>query len=232
MDVAAGGLGGVATTREGLPMYQRAGMLGERLSNVSVDQRAIAWSAESARDLLAEFLFYDRRMRFVGEYLTKVDGATMHHSIEARSPFLDYKLWDFAAALPFDLRLRGGRLKAILRELARRRIGEQVARGRKRGFGIPVERWLAGRWRKRAEESFNGSLLEKEGWIDSGATLRQLNKAAQSGRAPKQLWYLFVLESWLRRERGEKVAASASDTNMVFTSASRANYKNAFGSPS
>jgi asparagine synthase (glutamine-hydrolysing) len=71
----------------------------------------------------------------------------MHHSLEARSPFLDQKLWEFAASLPYDVRLSGGRLKAILRELARRKIGDRVARGRKRGFGIPVGRWLVGRWR-------------------------------------------------------------------------------------
>jgi asparagine synthase (glutamine-hydrolysing) len=142
-------------------------------------------------------------MRFVGEYLTKVDGATMHQSLEARSPFLDHRLWEFASSLPFDLRLRGGRLKAILRELARRRIGEEVARGRKRGFYIPVQRWIVGRWRDRVMESFRYSLLEKEGWINSRAAVSQLEEAGRRGLAPNQLWYLFVLESWLRRERCE-----------------------------
>src|SRR5262249_27103400 len=156
----------------------------------------------SARNLLADFLSYDRQMRFVGEFLTKVDGATMHHSLEARSPFLDYKLWEFAAALPFELRLRGGRLKAVLRQLARATLGKQVARGRKRGFGIPVRRWIAGRWHKRVQETFADSLLEKEGWIDAAAVLRQLDKAVEAGSAPNQLWYLFVLEAWLRGERG------------------------------
>lgn len=225
LDVMTGGLGGVTSVHDGLPMYRRTGMLGDRLCEVIIDQRAIARSSASARNLLAEFLLYDRRTRFVSEYLTKVDGATMHHSLEARSPFLDYKLWEFAAALPFNLRLRGGRLKAVLRELARRKIGEQLARGRKRGFGIPVLRWLAGRWRDRVKESFSDSLLEKEGWIDSGATLQQLEKAVRSGIAPKQIWYLFVLESWLRRERGESIGASigasASAASLVFTSAIR-----------
>jgi asparagine synthase (glutamine-hydrolysing) len=148
-------------------------------------------------------------MRFVGEYLTKVDGATMHHSLEARSPFLDHKLWEFAAALPYELRLRGGRSKAILRELARRRIGEDVARGRKRGFHIPVRRWIVERWRDRVEESFDDSLLGKEGWINAGAVLSQLQEATLRGIAPNQLWYLFVLESWFRNERGKSVESSA-----------------------
>jgi asparagine synthase (glutamine-hydrolysing) len=127
----------------------------------------------------------------------------MHHALEARSPFLDQKLWEYAAKLPFDLRLRGGRTKAILREIARRRIGEQVARGRKRGFGVPVQRWLAGRWTDAAREAFSDSILAREGWINTEAALAQLELGVRRGGASNQLWYLFVLESWLRREREE-----------------------------
>jgi asparagine synthase (glutamine-hydrolysing) len=201
LDYASGGLGAVAAAHDGLPFYQRGGLLGERLAGVGVEQRGLPWSANSARGLLAEFLAYDRRMRFVGEYLTKVDGATMHYGIEARSPFLDQELWEFAAALPFEVRLRRGRLKAVLRELARRRIGERVARGRKRGFGVPVGRWLVGRWRAGFEELLRDSVLDREGWISAENCLTQLGLAARAGEAPKQLWYVYVLESWMRRER-------------------------------
>jgi len=208
LDYATGGLGAVAAAHDGLPLYQRTGMLGERLLTARLPQRAIPWSRESARHLLRDFLDYDRHGRFAGEYMTKVDGATMHYALEARSPFLDQDLWEFAAALPFDVRLRGGQLKAVLRELARRRIGERVAHGKKRGFGIPVERWLTTRWRKPMEEALHDSLLHREGWIRSPQVIRQLAAAAHHGHAPKQLWYLFVLETWMRRER----AASAETT--------------------
>jgi asparagine synthase (glutamine-hydrolysing) len=201
LDYATGGLGGVALARDGLQMYRRAGLLGERLQDAALDQHAIPWSTESARHLLAEFLQYDRDTRFTGEYLPKVDGATMHHSVEARSPFLDSRLWEFAAALPFEVRLHGGQLKAILREIARRRIGERVAEGRKRGFGIPVQRWLAGKWRDRVAANFRDSLLASEGWLRSDGLLAELHKATRAGFAPNQLWYSYVLESWLRHER-------------------------------
>lgn len=203
MDYTTGGLGAVACTHDGLLVYQRHGLLGERLASATVASRSIPWSLASGRQVLAEFLEYDRRTRFVGEYLTKVDGATMHYALEARSPFLDQQLWEFAAALPFDLRLHRGQLKAILRELARRKIGERVASGRKRGFGIPVQRWVAGQWRTVVEEMLRESILEQEGWIRSRPTLDQLERAARNGWAPNQLWYIFVLESWLRHERRE-----------------------------
>ena len=203
LDYTAGGLGAVARAHDGLGMYEAAGMLGERLAGVTLAQREMDWSPQAGRGVLREFLEYDRRTRFVGEYLTKVDGATMHHALEARSPFLDQELWEFAAALPFEVRLRGGRLKAVLREIARRRVGERVAGGRKRGFGIPVQRWIAGRWRAAVEANLRESLLAEEGWIEPEAALRELEKAARAGWSPKQLWYVHVLETWLRRERAE-----------------------------
>lgn len=212
MNYAAGGLGAVADAHDGLPSYRRMGMLGERLFDASVAQRSIEWSRESARELLTEFLAYDRRTRFVGEYLTKVDGATMFHSLEARSPFLDQELWEFAAALPYSLRLRGGTSKAVLREMARRRVGERVAAGRKRGFSIPVGRWVAGRWRAQVAGFLRDSLVEKHGWIRSDATLAQLEESARRGHAPNQLWYVYVLESWLRHEQS---CASSSSTSSL-----------------
>lgn len=205
LDYTTGGLGAVTNARDGLPVYEQNAMLGERLLGATLAQRDIPRSRESARRVLAEFLEYDRRTRFTGEYLPKVDGGTMHYALEARSPFLDQKLWEYAAALPLDLRLKGGTLKAVLRELARRRIGERVARGRKRGFGIPATRWMTGRWRARVEETLRDSILGREGWINADAALKKFATEAERGEASLQTWYLFVLETWLRHERSANV---------------------------
>ena len=210
MNYSTGGLGAVACAHDGLPSYQRYGMLGGRLTGLSVSQRDIEWSNESGRNVLTEFLEYDRGNRFVGEYMTKVDGATTFHSLEARSPFLDQELWEFASSLSFELRLHGGQLKSVLRELARQKLGEQLARGRKRGFTIPVQRWLVGRWRNALTELLQDSILEQQGWINSRAVLDRLTVAGEKGWAPNQLWYIFVLESWLRHEQ-ESGAALDSD---------------------
>jgi asparagine synthase (glutamine-hydrolysing) len=205
LDYTTGGLGAVTNARDGLPVYQQHSILGERLAGASLAQRDIPRSRESARRVLAEFLEYDRRTRFTGEYLPKVDGATMHYALEARSPFLDQKLWEYAAALPFELRLKGGTLKAVLRELARRRVGERVARGRKRGFGVPATRWMASRWRARVEETLGDSILAREGWINSDAALKRFATEVERGEASLQTWYLFVLETWMRHERSAHV---------------------------
>jgi len=200
-DYAAGGLGAVACAHEGIPELEADGMLGERLRGQTVDARRIPWSGKSGRHVLSSFLEHDREGRFASEYLTKVDGATMYHALEARSPFLDTDLWEFGAALPYSVRLRGGRLKAVLRELARRRVSERVAFGKKRGFGVPVQRWTAGPWRGAVEESFRHSVLHKEGWLDASAILHRLESPETDGWAPQRLCYAYVLESWLKHER-------------------------------
>jgi asparagine synthase (glutamine-hydrolysing) len=200
LDYATGGLGAVAANHDGMPVYERHGLLGERLAGVSVTSRGIPRSLESGCRVLTDFVAYHRRTRFVGEFMTKVDAATMHYGLEARSPFLDQELWEFAARLPFDVRLRGGRLKAVLREIARRRLGERVAQGRKRGFGVPVQRWLAGKWHETARTLLGDSFLEREGWVRTSRALLLLKRAATDRWAPVQLWYILVLESWLRRE--------------------------------
>lgn len=200
LDYSVGGLGAVASAHEGTPEYRAHGLLGERLESCDVARRNIPWTRASARNLLHEFLAYDRDLRFVGEYLQKVDGATMHHALEARSPFLDQDLWSFASSLPHAVRLRGGRSKAILRELALRRVGAHVARGKKRGFWIPVQRWLVEGWRRDVENVFRESVLCKEGWLREEALVKDFGRAVDCGSAPIRLWYVYVLESWLRSE--------------------------------
>jgi asparagine synthase (glutamine-hydrolysing) len=108
---------------------------------------------------------------------------------------------DFAAPLPFKVRLHGGRLKAILREIVRRRISPAVAGRPKQGFTIPVSSWLATRWRGTLEESLHDSCLEREGWLRGPGLAEALRQAFRDGRAPVQLWHLLVLERWMRQLR-------------------------------
>jgi len=208
LDYATGGLGAVTRVHDGLPYYARRGMLGPQLSERELPQRNIEFSRDSARRLLLDVLQYDLKTQFAGEFMTKVDGATMHHSLEARSPFLDQVLWEFAAHLPVHLRLRRGIRKAVLREIARRRIGEEVASRKKQGFTIPVERWLAMRWKNALEEIAGPSLLEEAGWMRRGTLNAPIAEGIRNRRVPVQLWYLLVLERWLQRNaKAQPVAA-------------------------
>ena len=198
LDYATGGLGSVTRVHDGLPYFLNRGMLGERLAHLSLQQRTIPLSMTSARRLLSDVLDYDQQTRFTGEFMTKVDGGAMHYAIEARSPFLDQRIWEFAARLPFAIRLRGDVLKAILREIVRKHVGPEVAFRRKQGFSIPVERWMTAHWLPLLHDLAERSLLEQEGWIRPDS-IREAVRTLQPGSpAPTQLWYLLVLERWLK----------------------------------
>lgn len=174
-------------------------ILGARLMSGDVGRDARGLLASGS--LLGHFLEHEYRNRFVGEYLTKVDGATMHYGVEARSPFLDQDVWEFASSLSFSMRLHRWQLKPILREIARRRITVHLAQGRKRGFGIPIHRWIVGPWRPLVEAVLRKSIVEKEGWIRPGASAELFQSALKKGEASLRLWYLLVLELWMRFER-------------------------------
>ena len=207
-DYATGGLGAITRANNGLPYYDSRGLRGHRLAGIDFAPRQIPTSISSARNLVSDFLNYQQRMWFVSEFMTKVDGGCMHHALEARSPFLDHTLWDFAAKLPPQLRLRNGVLKAILREIVSRRISPQIAARSKRGFSIPVERWLLTKWNSSLNCLDGDSILERDGWIRPGTLAKLKQEVLVSQQVPRQVWFLVALEHWLERNIRDRVSAS------------------------
>ena len=88
----------------------------------------------------------------------------------------------------------------MLREIVRRQVSPEVASRPKRGFTVPVERWLATRWRAQLEAMLDAPLLQREGWIRPGALEPLIRSSLAHRRAPVQLWYLVVFENWLRHK--------------------------------
>jgi asparagine synthase (glutamine-hydrolysing) len=199
LNYATGGLGAHARAHDGLPYYDHWSILGDRLAGRSLPQRQIPASLASARRLLSDLFAYHCRMHFTSEFMPKMDGATMRYAIEARAPFLDHKIWEFGAALPPEVRFHGGRLKAVLREIVRRRVGPEVACREKQGFTVPVERWLAGRWSGMLDPLRQGTVLEREGWVRRGALAAPIRDALSRRWVPPQVWHLLVLEHWLEK---------------------------------
>lgn len=199
VDYATGGLGAVTRVRDGLPFYEAHGLLGPRLQGATVAQRQIALSFASGRRVLDDVVRYDLRTVFAGEYLPKVDGTTMYCGLEARSPFLDYRLAELALKLPASVRLHKGQLKAVLRELARRKMGDRVAGRKKRGFTIPIEKWLVQHGERELRSLDAGAPLCRQGWIEPRALAGCVEDALAGQSAPRQLWYLLVLNAWLAK---------------------------------
>lgn len=220
LDYTFGGLDSYLSAREGLRPYLERKLLAPRLRETAT----AAWQPPkgvAAGEALEEFLDYERRTQFVAEYLTKVDGATMYYGLEARSPFLDHTLWEFAASLSIDVRLRRNCLKAVLRELARRRIGRDVAARRKRGFHVPVQRWITGAWGERVRSTLESSFLVRQGLVNPEALRVLVDHQTRSADAADLVWPLFVLDSWLANEAQPKLQPLAEGSTMALANSTR-----------
>ncbi len=93
----------------------------------------------------------DRDLLLAWDLLPKMDIATMAHGVEARSPFLDAELVAFATSISASRVIGRWTTKPLLRALARRHLPADVARAPKRGFEVPLDRWLAGPLRPLVE---------------------------------------------------------------------------------
>jgi asparagine synthase (glutamine-hydrolysing) len=101
---------------------------------------------------LARLLYLNYRTYLPEDLLVKMDRMTMAHGLEARSPFLDQALTEFAGMLPDSLKLRGVTTKAVLREAFRNLVPDSIRKRRKMGFGVPLGNWFRGRLRPVLQE--------------------------------------------------------------------------------
>jgi asparagine synthase (glutamine-hydrolysing) len=97
------------------------------------------------------------RVQLPNDFLFKVDAASMKESLEVRVPMLDEDLFSFGLTLPQKLKVDGSVCKLVLRKVAERRLPLEVANKPKRGFGIPVDRWVDADFRARLKDTLLGS---------------------------------------------------------------------------
>jgi asparagine synthase (glutamine-hydrolysing) len=150
---------------------------------------------------LLERLLYTDLKTYLGEgVLAKVDRMSMGNSLEVRSPLLDQEIVSLAFTLPASLKIEGGQGKLILREMARRRVGEDVARAPKSGFAPPLAGWL----RRELGDRLRDEVIESPrlvGELFDQQARRSMFEAHRRGERDwsRQLWSMLVLETWFRR---------------------------------
>ena len=141
----------------------------------------------------------DLRINLPSDLLVKMDMATMAASLEARSPFLDQEVAEFALRLPVSCRVRGLRLKAVLRDAYRDRLPREVVEGRKRGFEIPLAAWLRGDLRDVVYDALVTPGSKVSDALDAGFVRAVVEGTAMKERnRPGLVYALLVLELWLR----------------------------------
>jgi asparagine synthase (glutamine-hydrolysing) len=133
------------------------------------------------------------------DLLVKVDIASMAHALEARSPFLDHEFMEFVATIPFDLKIRGGTKKYILKRALRGLLPESILHRPKKGFGVPIGRWLGHELKDLVRETLLSPRCLGRGYFREATVRRMLDEHARGTAGwHYHLWTLLMLELWHR----------------------------------
>jgi asparagine synthase (glutamine-hydrolysing) len=146
---------------------------------------------------LHQTMWLETQTRLVDFINFEVDKMSMAHSIEARVPFLDHRLWEFCAALPANFKLRGQTEKYLLRQAVRGALPETTRSRRKVGLASPYAAWLrAKRLPAWAESALSPTAIQRAGLFDSSA-VQQLRKAHQNGQPGQSALFMGILSTQL-----------------------------------
>jgi asparagine synthase (glutamine-hydrolysing) len=161
-------------------------------------------------DPLALIQYIDTHTYLVGDINTKVDRASMAHSLEVREPLMDHELVEWAATLPSRYKLNGGNGKHFFKAALEPHLPNDVLYRPKMGFSVPLARWIRGPLRQRVRDALlRGPMLEA-GWFNP-AVVRELVDEHESGRRDHStpLWNLLMLDAFLRNTMGQASLAQA-----------------------
>jgi len=152
-----------------------------------------------AVDFLDQVLYSDVTTYLPDCLLVKVDIATMANALEARSPFLDHTLMEFAARIPTRLKIRNGHSKWILKRALKGVLPEEILGRRKMGFNLPLDAWLRGGLEEMARDLLLSRRSLERGYF-SPAYVRQILDDHLAGRWNWhiEIWTLMILELWHR----------------------------------
>ena len=156
---------------------------------------------EQARELdgAEAAAFVDAMFYLPNDLLVKVDIATMANSLEGRSPLLDHELMELAARLPASYKLRGRKLKAILKEAVSPWLPPEVLSKRKWGFAVPIGSWFRGELREFVADHLLGDSFANRGFFNPEKVQALLEQHWEGRRDwGHHLWILLMFELWLR----------------------------------
>ena len=158
-------------------------------------------------DPLALIQYIDTKTYLVGDINTKVDRASMAHSLEVREPLMDHKLVEWLATLPSSLKLRGSEGKLLLKKAMEPKLPDDVLYRPKMGFAVPLARWFRGPLKARVRTSLLGGPLADSGWFDL-KTVRQMVEQHERGVRDHStpLWTLLMYDAFLRNVAGDGAA--------------------------
>lgn len=150
-----------------------------------------------AVDALTRLQHIDLKVYLPDDILVKADRMSMANSLEARVPFLDHRVVEFAAALPSWLKLRGLTKKYILKRTMARHLPNEISRGKKRGFNVPIPMWIRRELRDVVHEVLSPQRLQEAGFFNPAA-VSTLIRDHEEMRADysRNIWGLLIFMLW------------------------------------
>jgi asparagine synthase (glutamine-hydrolysing) len=175
----------------------RAELTGRSSSFDPLATHRARFAETEGHELLTRLQDLDLGLYLVDDLLTKTDRASMAWSLEARVPFMDTVVANFALSLPVRHKVRGLSKKRLLRQAVLPLLPREVVHGRKRGFSIPAAAWLRGELEPFAREILSPETIRRQGFFRPAAVTRVLDDHV-AGRADlsRQLWGLLAFTLW------------------------------------
>ncbi len=162
-------------------------------------------AAEGLGGFAQRMMYLDGVTYLPDDILVKLDRASMGVSLEARAPFLDHRVIEFAWSLPQNMKIHGGQGKWILRRLLHRYVPRDLVERPKMGFAVPIGAWLQGPLREWAEDLLSERRLRQDAFLDP-APVRDAWRAHLAGRASLEhaLWTVLMFQQW--RQQTSQIA--------------------------
>jgi asparagine synthase (glutamine-hydrolysing) len=146
---------------------------------------------------LGKLLYFDTKLYLQDGVLVKVDRASMAHGLEVRVPFLDHQFVELVTGLPEGLKLKGFTTKYIWKKAIKNRIPDEIKRRGKKGFGIPIAKWLCEELRELMMELLSEDRLERQGIFNPSVVQRLVSDhLAHRIDNRKKLWNLLIFQLW------------------------------------
>lgn len=150
-------------------------------------------------------MLMDMLMYHPDDILVKVDRAAMAVSLETRVPMLDKDVVEFAWSLPIDYKRGDGVGKKVLRDVLYRYVPKKMMERPKKGFSIPIDRWLRQKdLREWAEALIDRKTLEQQGILDPDVVWKVWTDFIQGGEWRIQIWYILMFQEWICSRNMEK----------------------------
>jgi asparagine synthase (glutamine-hydrolysing) len=146
---------------------------------------------------LGKLLYLDTKLYLQDGVLAKVDRASMAHGLEVRVPFLDHRFVELVTGIPETLKLKGFTTKYIWKQAIKDRIPDEIARRRKKGFGIPIGKWFFGELKELMLELLSERRLKEQGIFNPAAVKKFVAEhLAHRADNRKKIWNLLIFQLW------------------------------------